>query len=60
MKGENTLKNGRKIVQDCAIISPKRTHYRRVVEVISPIFLRDKLTALDGDIFTIKDDLGDI
>ncbi len=55
-----SLKNGEKIVEDCAIISPKRTHYRRVVEVISPIFLRDKLKAVDGDIFTIKVDLGDI
>ena len=55
-----SLKNGKKIVNDCAIISPKRTHYRRVVEVISPIFLRDKLNAKDGDIFTIKVDLGDV
>ena len=55
-----SLKNGKKIVNECAIISPKRTHYRRVVEVISPIFLRDKLNAKDGDIFTIKVDLGDV
>ena len=55
-----SLKNGKEIVEDCAIISPKRTHYRRVVEVISPIFLRDKLKAVDGDVFTIKVDLGDI
>ena len=55
-----SLKNGKEIVNECAIISPKRTHYRRVVEVISPIFLRDKLKAIDGDMFTIKVDLGDV
>jgi len=55
-----SLKNGKEIVNKCAIISPKRTHYRRVVEVISPIFLRDKLKATDGDMFTIKVDLGDV
>ena len=55
-----SLKNGKNIVNECAIISPKRTHYRRVVEVISPIYLRDKLNAKDGDIFTIKVDLGDV
>ena len=55
-----SLKNDNEIVNECAIISPKRTHYRRVVEVISPIFLRDKLKANDGDMFTIKVDLGDV
>ena len=55
-----SLKNGKEIVEDCAIISPKRTHYRRMVEIISPIFLRDKLKAKDGDTFSIKVDLGDI
>ena len=55
-----SLKNEREIVKECAIISPKRTHYRRVVEVISPIFLRDKLKAVDGDVFTTKVDLGDV
>lgn len=55
-----SLKNEKRIVKECAIISPKRTHYRRVVEVISPIFLRDKLKAKDGDAFTIKVDLGDV
>ena len=55
-----TLKNGKEIVNECAIISPTRTHYRRVVEVISPIFLREKLKADDGDMFTIKVDLGDV
>ena len=54
------LENGNQTVNDCAIISPKRTHYRRVVEVISPIFLREKLKADDGDMFTIKVDLGDV
>ena len=55
-----SLKNGVKNVKNCAIISPKRTHYRRVVEVISPVFLRDELKAKDGDTFTINVDLGDI
>ena len=55
-----SLKNGGEIVKECAIISPKRTHYRRVVEVISPIFLRDKLKAVDGDVFTTKVNLGDV
>ena len=55
-----SLKNGEKNVKNCAIISPKRTHYRRVVEVISPVFLRDELKAKDGDTFTINVDLGDI
>ena len=55
-----SLKNSKEIVKECAIISPKRTHYRRVVEVISPIFLRGKLKAIDGDMFTIKVDLGDV
>ena len=55
-----SLENGGEIVKECAIISPKRTHYRRVVEVISPIFLRDKLKAVDGDVFTTKVNLGDV
>ena len=55
-----SLENGGGIVKECAIISPKRTHYRRVVEVISPIFLRDKLKAVDGDVFTTKVNLGDV
>jgi riboflavin kinase len=55
-----TLGNGNKEVRNCAIISPKRTHYRRVVEVISPEYLRDKLGAKDGDVFKVKIDLGDV
>ena len=54
------LRNGSKKVNNCAIISPKRTHYRRVVEVISPEYLRDKLNAEDGDVFKVKIDLGDV
>ena len=54
------LSNGSKKVNNCAIISPKRTHYRRVVEVISPEYLRDKLNAEDGDVFKVKIDLGDV
>jgi riboflavin kinase len=44
-----TLNNGNITVEDCAIISPKRTHYKRVVEVISPIFLRKKFNTKDGE-----------
>ena len=54
------LRNRSKKVNNCAIISPKRTHYRRVVEVISPEYLRDKLNAEDGDEFKVKIDLGDV
>jgi riboflavin kinase len=32
----------------CALITPKRTHYRRVIELISPHYLRDLLSATDG------------
>lgn len=54
------LRNGTSNVDDCAIISPKRTHYKRVVEIISPVFLRDKLDAEDGETFIISVNLGDI
>ena len=47
------------IVKDCAIISPKRTHYKRVVEIISPTFLRKDLGAEDGAKFRVNVDLGD-
>ncbi len=42
-----------KIVESCAVISPKRTHYKRVLEIISPKFLRKEFNAKDGDTFTI-------
>ena len=54
------LRNGTKKVEECAVISPKRTHYKRVVEVISPIYLRDELRAKDGDSFLVRIDLGDV
>ena len=47
------------LVKNCAIISPKRTHYKRVVEIISPTFLRKNLGAEDGAKFRINVDLGD-
>ena len=53
------LSNGRKKVENCAIISPKRTHYKRVVEIISPVFLRKELNVKDGAEFKINVDLGD-
>ena len=54
------LINGAKKVGKCAVISPKRTHYKRVIEVISPAYLRDKLEAKDGDSFIVQIDLGDV
>ena len=54
------LRNGTKKVEECAVISPKRTHYKRVVEVISPAYLRDKLKARDGDSFIVRVNLGDV
>ena len=57
---ECVLKNELKTIENCAIISPKRTHYKRVVEVISPVFLRKEFNAEDGGIFTISVNLGDI
>ena len=54
------LINGSKKVKKCAVISPKRTHYRRVIEVISPLYLRDELKAEDGESFVVRIDLGDI
>lgn len=34
---------------DCALILPRRTHHARTVEVISPEYLREKLSVKDGD-----------
>jgi len=53
------LKNKDKVVENCAIISPKRTHYKRVVEIISPVFLRKELDVKDGAEFKINVNLGD-
>ena len=47
------------LIKKCAIISPKRTHYKRVVEIISPVFLRKELSVKDGAEFKINVDLGD-
>ena len=54
------LINGSKEVKKCAVISPKRTHYRRVIEVISPLYLRDEMKAKDGESFVVRIDLGDV
>jgi len=54
-----TLENKNKIIENCAIISPKRTHYKRVVEIISPVFLRKELNVKDGAEFKVNVDLGD-
>ncbi len=54
-----TLKNKNKVMENCAIISPKRTHYKRVVEIISPVFLRKELNVKDGAEFKVNVDLGD-
>ena len=34
---------------ECALITPKRTHYSDVVEIIAPVKLRDALSLKDGD-----------
>ena len=47
------------LIKKCAIISPKRTHYKRVVEIISPVFLRNELNVKDGAKFKINVNLGD-
>ena len=54
------LISGTKKVGKCAVISPKRTHYKRVIEIISPVYLRDELKAKDGDSFVVRIDLGDV
>ena len=54
-----TLENKNEIIENCAIISPKRTHYKRVVEIISPVFLRKELNVKDGAEFKVNVDLGD-
>jgi riboflavin kinase len=54
-----TIENNGNIIDECAIISPKRTHYKRVVEIISPEYLRKKLKVDDGAKFLINVDLGD-
>jgi riboflavin kinase len=54
-----TLENKNKVIENCAIISPKRTHYKRVVEIISPVFLRKELNVKDGAEFKVNVDLGD-
>ena len=53
------FENDNKVIENCAIISPKRTHYKRVVEIISPTYLRRDLNVEDGAKFRIKVDLGD-
>lgn len=40
-----------------AMIIPHRTHYRRVIEIISPWFLREKLDLKDGDMVTMEVEL---
>ena len=52
-----TLKRNSETVEDCAIIAPKRTHYKNVVELISPHFLREKLNVVDGDNFQVNIEL---
>ncbi len=40
-----------------AMIIPHRTHYRRVIEIISPWFLRERLNLQDGDLVTMEVEL---
>jgi len=37
----------------CAVITPKRSHYSDVIEVIAPVRLRDVLKLGDGDVLEI-------
>ena len=39
---------------ECAIITPKRSHYSDVVEIIAPVRLRDALHLEDGEEIEIK------
>ena len=43
-----SVSNGGRSESQCALITPKRTHYRRVIELISPKYLRDRLGVEDG------------
>ena len=40
-----------------AVIIPHRTHYRRVIEIIAPRFLREKLNLQDGDLVSMEVEL---
>jgi len=42
---------------ECALISPKRTHYSDVVEIIAPVKLREALSLKDGDCVTVLLDI---
>ena len=44
----------RKLVGNCAVIVPKRTHYRRVIEIISPEYLRGHFNAEDDSEFCVN------
>ena len=52
-----TLKGNGNLIEKAAIIAPKRTHYKNVVELISPHFIREKLNANDGDSFEVDVEL---
>jgi len=43
-----SVSNGGRSESQCALITPKRTHYRRVIELISPKYLRGRLGVEDG------------
>tara|TARA_Y100000591_G_scaffold30815_1_gene22913 strand:+ start:342 stop:497 length:156 start_codon:yes stop_codon:yes gene_type:complete len=51
------LKGNGNLIEKAAIIAPKRTHYKNVVELISPHFIREKLNANDGDSFEVDVEL---
>lgn len=46
-------KDARSAGHECALIMPRRSHYRRVLELISPLYLRRYLGVNDGDRFTV-------
>lgn len=44
-------------VAEGAVIVPNRTHYRRVIEIIAPRFLREQLDVQDGDLVSFEVEL---
>ncbi len=39
---------------ECAIMDPNRTHYEKVIEIISKHYLRNKLKLKDGDVVEVR------
>ena len=39
---------------ECAIMLPNRSHYENIIEIISKVYLRDKLKLKDGDVVELR------